>query len=430
MPFPNISLCILLLVFSLLVVPLIVFGSPVAATYTFHNDVVLAHLPQINYFISHPFGISHYPATAAMTPGHHLLLAWISILFGYSSVDEGTWIIRLVNAAMGYGALIVAWLIVRRLGVSGWKSAALVLPIACSNYVITSAVWILTDDAGLLLYALTLFGVLLKPRNPWLAGIVGALLVLWRQVYLPVLGVYTLAAAYLGRNVTRRDIVSAAAALVPATLIIGYFYMQWGALTPPDFRSQTGPPLNPYVLLHSLALVGLFAFPFGITLLRATLALDWRHLVIAGSAFIVVVAVLWLAGPSNYDNTEGRWGSLIWLLSRHGPVIGERSVVVLALGALGGTALATMLVHAKKNRYFPAATAMLLLYFVAYSAQVMAWQRYLEPHIMLTFAVFCARVGDVRLRDLAGRLRWLPCSVPCRWHGCTDLSANCSANLG
>src|SRR5579863_2359012 len=128
---------------SLFVLPAIYLGVNAGAAY---SDAAAYHLPQINFFISHPLAVGDYPASSATTPGHHLVLAWISILFGYSKVYESTWIIRIANAAMGYGFVGVALLLVRRLGTTSAVSLVLVLPAACSPYVISSAIWITTDD--------------------------------------------------------------------------------------------------------------------------------------------------------------------------------------------------------------------------------------------------------------------------------------------
>ncbi len=88
---------------------------------------------------------------------------------------------------------------------------------------------------------------------------------------------------------------------------------------------------------------------------------------------------------------------MIWALAVRSPHFGTHSVVVLALTFLGIAALMTILVHAYKLNYFPAEFLLLVFYFVGYSAQPLAWQRYTEPQIFLTLAVFVARLPKGRL---------------------------------
>jgi hypothetical protein len=162
--------------------------------------------------------------------------------------------------------------------------------------------------------------------------------------------------------------------------------------------------LNLSLTLHATAHTGLFAFAYAPTLLRLLRTVDRSMLTLAGGTAAAAAAVLWLAAPSNPNFPGERWGSVIWYLARFTPIFTHHSLVVLPLAMIGTAALAIMLVHALQNRYFPAAAAMLLLYFVAYSCQYFAWQRYIEPPILLTFAVFCARIGDMRRIDLIGPL--------------------------
>jgi hypothetical protein len=395
------ALVALLAFFALLVAPPVLLGLN-AGWAAF--DAMQAHLPQINFQIAHPFTLYNPSTRAPQVPGSHIFLGWIAILSGYSHIDQATPIIRLVNALFGFGFIATCWLIVQRLIANRWHAAVLVLPIACSTYVISSAIWVTTDDGALLFYALTLYGVLWRPKNSVLAGVSATLLVLWRQIYFPVVGVYALSAAHAGRNVTLRDIASSAAAIIPPALTVAYFYVLWGGFTPPGFQNVDKFTLNLSLTLHATALTGLFAFAYAPTLSRLLRAVDRSMVSLAVGTAVAAAAVLWLAAPSDYNFPGERWGSVVWYLARFTPVFAHRSLVVLPLAMIGTAALAIMLVHALQNRYFPAAAAMLLLYFVAYSCQYFAFQRYIEPPILLTLAIFCARIGNLQRIDLIGPL--------------------------
>ena len=396
------ALAALLALFLLMIVPAILLGidTELAAT-----DMLQGHIPQINFQIAHPFTLYNPATIAAQIPGYHMLMAWIAILFGYASIDEGSLLLRFVNAALGCGFLVIAWLILRRLAATSWQAAALALPLACSTYVISSAVWLTTDDGALLFYALTLYAVMFQRRNGALAAASTTLLVLWRHLFLPVAGIYALACLHAGRHATRRDFAAAAAAILPAALIVGYFVWLWGGFVPPKVQGFNTVTLQPSVPLHAVALTGLFALAYSPTLWRVALALERRSLLRVAAAASAAGALLWLVTASDYDDfPHQRWGSLVWYLARHTPVIAHHSPVVLVLTVLGAAALCVMLLHARARGYFPAAILMLLLYFVAYSAQYYAWQRYIEPPIMLAFAVFVAQAGRLRWLDLAGPL--------------------------
>jgi hypothetical protein len=396
------SLAAYLGLFLILVLPAIFFGinTEMAA-----SDQFLGHIPQINFQIAHPFTLYNPATVAAQVPGYHIMLAWIAILFGYTEIDAGTLLLRLVNAAMGAGFLAVVWVVMRRLQADPWRMTALVLPLACSTYVISSAVWITTDDAALLCYALVLYSVMFHRRNSLLAGLTAALLVMVRHIFLPVVGVYALSLLQAPNRELRRDLASAAAAIIPSALIVGYFALLWGGLTPPRVQSFNAVTLNGSVPLHALALTGLFALAYAPTLLRSALAIDRRPLLFGAGTAAVVATVLWLVVASDYAPYPAeRWGSLVWYVAHFAPTIAHRSLPILPLAALGAATLTAMVMHAHQGRYFPAATAMLLLYFVAYSGQYFAWQRYIEPPIMLTFAVFCARLERLGWVDLLGPL--------------------------
>jgi hypothetical protein len=113
-------------------------------------------------------------------------------LFGYSSVNDDTAPLRLINVAVGCAPVILAWIMTNRLSGRPWHAAALGAPIAGSSYVNGSASFITTDNAALACYALALF-FLICHRSAT-AGISASLAgaVVSRQVYLPIAGALAL----------------------------------------------------------------------------------------------------------------------------------------------------------------------------------------------------------------------------------------------
>ncbi len=374
-------------VFLLLTVPPIFAGL---ATMFQHGDMVKFHLPQINYLIQHPLQFLDYEATSATTPGHHFLFAWVSILFGYESVGEETIVLRLLNVAIGLGLVVVAWMTFYRLKKDALLATALALPLVGSNYVLTASIWINTDNGAMLFFALTLFSMLFYAERVYLTAIFVLLMVMWRQIYLPVVGAVALPALLPGGD-TKRKFVRAALAVLPTILVVGVYASAWGGLTPGTTQLYNKFTLNLSVPLHALALTGLFAVPYAVLLWPTLKALDDLGRKISGGVGVVVGLGAWLVAASTHDNDAGRWGSLIWLLAKKSPGVGDKTFVVLVLAILGAGVLAAMGWRALRERYYPVELMMLLAYFAGYSAQIFAWQRYIEPAIFLVLGVHCAR---------------------------------------
>lgn len=373
-------------VFLLLTVPPIFAGL---ATMFQHGDMVKFHLPQINYHIQHPFQFIDYEATSATTPGHHFLFAWVSILFGYDAVGEDTIVLRLLNVLMGMGLIVVAWITFYRLKEDALVATALALPLVGSNYVLTASIWINTDNGAMLFFALTLFSMLFYAERVYLSAIFVLLMVMWRQIYLPVVGALAFPALLPGDR--KKTAVRAVATVLPTILVIGIYAKAWGGLTPGTTQLYNKFTLNLSVPLHALALTGLFAIPYALLLKPTWTDLDARGRKIVGGVGGAIGLVSWLIAASTYDNDGGRWGSLIWVIAKKSPGVGDKTFAVLVLAVLGAVVLTAMGWRAIVERYYPIELMMLLAYFAGYSAQVFAWQRYIEPAIFLVLGVYCAR---------------------------------------
>lgn len=365
------------------------------------KDARAFHVPQINMFMSRRFDVFHYPSTSATTPGYHILLAWIMDLLGYSSVTEKTLPLVLINLAVGCVAILLAWLVAWRLSGRPWHAAALVAPLAGSSYVISGASFVTTDVGAFAFYALALFLLIFHRQATVALAATLAAAVAWRQMYLPIAGALALAVIDdpwrrpVAQFFEPSRLLRTIAICLPAMVLFGIWAINWGGLVPPEFP-QNGASFNAAVPIQAVALTGLYALAFAFPASALPKALDaktWRR--IAGVS-LVLALLLWLAGPTTFDRDNGRWGSVIWTAAAHTPHIGTHSVVVLTLAFVGIVALVAILVHAYQQNYFPAEFLLLAFYFIGYSAQHYAWQRYVEPPIFLTLAVFTARLPKAR----------------------------------
>lgn len=390
---------LLLVLFSLLVFPPIFAGAGGTGA---ELDQDTAHLPQIDHFVRHPRDWLDYEAKTATTPGHHVVLAGVARLLGVESVTAETRGVRIANALFGHALLLFVWLVMYRVSGSPWRAVLFALPVACSSYVQAASIWIVTDNGALLFYAAALWMALgpeTRPRpglRAVLAGLAATLMVWWRQMYLPVVGAAGLCAMPSSGGLGRR--VRYLVPMLGPLLVMALYAREWGGITPPVMSHYAR--VEPAVPLHALALVGLFGFAYG-PYLAGGFSSAWRSEMRAlprGTlgrvtlvAALLAVPGLWYAAATTYDEPAGRWGSLVWVLARKTPVLGDRSPAVLVLALLGGAILVLMAVRAARTRPFPTEFLFLVLYLAGYSAQPYAWQRYIEPQVMVTFGALCLR---------------------------------------
>jgi hypothetical protein len=399
--------CGLFLAFA---VPLIYFSPPGGRA---EGDESIYHLPTVLGFARDwpHFDFRNY--TSATTPGYHLVLAAVA---RFVSADLS--LLRAVGSVFTVGLLATcAAGLARRGGAS--TSILICLPLVCSSYVFKAGVWILPENAawwgllGVLLLAL-------RPRIDALTYVAGAtllaLLVFVRQMHLWSASVLWLAAwlgtptedegprlaAPLAGRFSRAAMM--ALATIPAFLIVLYFFHLWGGMVPEHYRlhGQTrtgsvfmdgGNPAAPAMVFTLAALFGAFFLPFAWRRVRVAFGTGGASLwIIAAGALIgAVVAVV---PVTTYSEEAGRWSGL-WRLVRQLPDFHGRSVLLLVLAPAGGAMLALWLLGlGRRDRWL--FLAMWGVFTLAQSFSSMAWQRYYEPFLLMTFALAAVRVDPHR----------------------------------
>jgi hypothetical protein len=364
------------------------------------DDMIRGHLVQINTFVKQPFQILSYPASSATTPGHHILLAWFARALGYSSVTATDLPIRFANATFGYLVLFVVWRFLSRRA-TALNAIALTLPLACSSYLVFASIWINTDSGALLFYVLSvcsLFGSRILPVSTIATA---SLMVMWRQVYLPVVGIFAVFWLVNGRRL--KLVLIPALAIAFPCLIVAVYYIEWGGLTPPGFQEFNGAGHQAAAPLSALAFIGIL-FPFYWPYFRLSIIDFVRLRPIYVILIIAAVVALWLSGPTNYDLTSGRWGALIWSLAKIIPIGGKHSLIVLTCAVMGAIVLVSLLYDTLTKNEFPFEIAALCLYLVGYSAQVEAFQRYIQDPILFTFSISSTRRHPDSVRVCIGPL--------------------------
>ncbi len=374
---------------------------------------------------------------AATAPGYHALLAATVELTGGAedALGAGKPRMLVVNALLGLALLLVVHATAAALlpgARGGWHALALVLPFACSQYVLGGAVWLTTDNAALLFALLALGGAALfaaTPARSLRLGLWATLAVAVRQIHVWTAAPIAFAGllrsplarflpAALRDETTqtprawRHLVVACLAASLPVALL-AVFVALWGGLLPRTagvveeaaeriaFHDAGPNPATPAVALSLAAVFGVFFLPGVAGTLR-------RTTVRPGVVLAVVVAAGLAAAllpRTDYLWRERAYGPL-WEVVRRVPAPGGRSLVLLALGPAGALGLLCLYRRAAEAGRGPQALVLLLGlsgWLAAQTMNSMAWQRYFEPMVLAALA-WLAALGWPAARDSASPL--------------------------
>lgn len=376
------------------------------------------YLPTIVHFAENfpSVYLGDYPS--AMTPAYHLSLAvlmrWVS-----GSVP----FLRVVGSL--YGAVLagaLAWGLARRLNL--WQAVLMTLPLSLSLYVISSGAWLLPDNAGWLGMLLMLL-VALRHGVDWQTYVWGGLilfvLVMTRQIHLWTAGPLVVA-AWLGSShdlIPRspedligdrlKRLAGIMLAILPSLAALTVLIILWHGLTPPSFQGRYNGrnPAAPAAILALMGGYGLFFCGFQVEL-RQKILPRWRW-VLVGAAVGALAAIL----PVTTFNHQAGRSSGIWNIVAHLPMIANRSILILGLSILGGMIVSAWLViMPRRDAIIMAVT--LVCFIGATAANPFAWQRYIEPFVLIFLSLAMVRsqpAGVVQLRIRHRLLAWMPVAV-------------------
>lgn len=351
------------------------------------------HLPVIERFAAELPAPVLSDYRSATTPLYHLVMAVLAWM------GSGNAVLHALNLAFGVAFVALASaMFARRAGLAAGAAAGCVLGL--SPYVLSSSVWLTTDNMASLLLLLALgasAGIACGcARHPLRCGLLAAcwslLAAAVRQIML-----YTAAypcAAVVARACAERRMprwsafVVAALAMLPGAVLVAVFVLLWGGLVPPSFREYHGGGANPVTPVYTLALVGVWgvaAFAAIPGFLRELLgARAW----IAGALALVAACAV----PSSYI-VHVRFGGALWTVASRLPAPFERSVLIVPLAALGAMALTAYLRIWQRSADDSArgvgvfALLALLGTTVAQTANQQCFERYLQPIVVLLCAL-------------------------------------------
>lgn len=391
---------IISVIFFLIVISGIFWAEP----YYEAGDQNNFHLPQVAIFVEKPFTIgSSYPATIPMTPGHHIVLSWVSKYWANGIVGANVLPIRLVNAAFGLGLLLACWWLIY-LNNAGkvLKSTYLVLPLLFSPYFLGPSIWVMTDNAALLWASLTLIVLSQENRSGWflcLASLFSALAVFWRQTYIFL--IVPLLWKVFQEYLRKRNWQLLLASILIPLLSVTYFMIIWGGLVPPELEFLA-KEFNFSALTYILSLFGAYGI-FYIGYLASELKnifqkrKEFLPLMFVSLIGFVTSLLIPLKLGGVKDNADG----ILLKLANEFPVFYERSLLITILSSLGAAIIylwfkSFIRREGKSVKSILLSSESIVLVFTLswipiFITSSVAFQRYFDSLVIITLSFFAAR---------------------------------------
>ena len=339
---------------------------------------------------------------SATSPGYHLAMALVVRALG-----ERVLLLQLLNVAIGLALVLAIAHAAASAAGARWALVA-TLPLVASNYLLTGAIWLTTDNLALLFVVLALLACVVtpgsKPRTI-LAGILAACAVGVRQIHVWLAAPIGLAGllrsgcfrALLPSALfppddnaptdprARRNafLIACASAAIPFALLAVFVWL-WGGLMPPKYRELHAGgfnPAQPALALGLCACFGAVDLPGALRSLHPRILRDPAPWI--GAALGLAAALIPATSHSPEDGRRYGW---LWELVRIAPAPHDRSLLLLALAPIGGATLALLWRGAQRAGRAREASILLVAsvaWCAAQSANTQAWQRYSEPFVLI-----------------------------------------------
>jgi hypothetical protein len=372
-------------------------------------DAFYYHVPQINEFIAHGFR-PNYTNFVAMTPGLHLLYAYLARSLGITSFTFDSGLLFAIQSLWMVAYLALNVFIIRKTYERNNAGLPMVLPLLASAYPVYSWVWPTTDLPATVVYLIAIafeFGRWRAATRLAFYAVLGAAGVLLRQHYgflaaVPA-GILVANAIVERTRLNVRRLLVHLLPVIPALALLGYFVSIWHGLVPPDQAYHFAPFSEPVSLAHLLGFTGLLGLPFAISLWRLLTrsAAQTRQgpdgqllpgdngmaikILIAGM-ICGLIAVVTL--PLNPSVESGRYGSMLWTIEEKLPSQLMRDLYLWAAISLGAAIWLAVGALCWRRREAIPTVVVFALYSGTLLVQEFCFQRYVEEPMLLTLAVF------------------------------------------
>ena len=372
-------------------------------------DAFYYHVPQINEFITNGFR-PDYTNFIAMTPGLHLLYAYLARGFGITSFAYDSGLLFAIHSLWMVAYLALNMFIIGKVYHRNNAGLIIVLPLLASAYPVYSWVWPTTDLPATVLYLTAIaieFRAWREINRLTAYAVLGAAGVLLRQHYgflaaVPA-GILVANAIVHRTRLAPRILLVYLLPVVPALAVLTYFVSIWHGLVPPDQAYHFAPFSEPVSLAHVFGFTGLVGLPFAVSLWRlliepatpagqgrtpSLLAANNRTPIRILAAAIICGLAAVAALPLNPSVAAGRYGSMLWTIEGRLPSQLLRDVYLwgaISLGAAIWMAVATL---CWRRREVIPTVVVYTMYAGTLLVQEFCFQRYVEEPILLTLAIF------------------------------------------
>ncbi|MCR9271140.1 MAG: hypothetical protein NXH72_14200 [Hyphomonadaceae bacterium] len=338
---------------------------------------------------------------SATTPGAHLIYAIITIASGVTFLEPDHWIIALSGSAISAVTLALMYFCCQRISRKHMWATLFAIPVFTSQYFLLPAAFLTTDGLSYLFIAFFLAVTQTQSNvvaRQLTAGLSLSALVLVRQIYLPAsIAMMLLFASAAARTSLIFAVRHFAIAMFPLIAFLP-FYLVWNGLTPPEFAKHEAEAINIPAVIQSVALLGFFVVPLLPALWR--FARQNSFLAPIGLGILIAVAVVTIFSDTSYNPESGRFGSMIWTLSRFEHSLIGASISVIVLSVLGASALVWALTSDQQTiRIFAIG---FIIYSFALGMQSFAWQRYSEVACLMMVSMLSARYLKIENRVEVG----------------------------
>lgn len=372
----------------------------------YSQDELNYHVPAIRQIAHHwpKLDIAH-DSLSATAPGYHYALATVSKLTG-----SDTRTLRFINWAVSATVLILLFIHLRHT-LPPVDSALALLPLLLSNFFVKSASWVVTDNAALLLIAISFLSCL-RAKGPfnWRLSLVNAGAVFVRQmsIWLIALPLATVAPEEASKKNPRQQLLRTCLFTAPPLAVLAFLFWSWGGLVPLVWRtaSMRLSTAGPLYLLSVLGLLSPFYFwlPLGLSDIRRSKPTH-RAIALASAAALF----LWIVTASDANAEQGRWGGYLWNLSAFFPAIAARNILFLLLSQLGALSLVSIWSFLRNNGH-ARHSALFLLAIVTWASTFIVnrqvFHRYFEPTLLVLLIAMIPKLLAATAGRSRARLSW------------------------
>ncbi len=387
---------LLIFFFALLCLPPLLLG--LAGRDGLAWDAISFHIPQINYFIAHPFALMSYEATATTLPFYHFMLAQCAGWLGLDHIDNASWAIRLVHFAISASGILAVLIYI---AARNRRIDALILgvPLVTSWHILSGAIFFGTDGPGLSFSLLALLLLLTRRPTGLSHAAAFAAVAATRHMMLPYVIGASLWSALASHSVPRW-----VTTMAPAVLLLLPYIVLWGGLTPPGMVAALNPSgLFVHSLLGQLAVVGFWGIGYGLLRWRSWQAIcisrsQIRHALLGAA---IAITILWFAVPTGFAPKDGRFGSIAWSIAELF-IVADHSVPILVMAIIGAASIILCAADCMEQGKAPLEMAGLAIFLCGLMLTYAAYQRYSEPLCIASFSIAFSRLqGQERFSPLA-----------------------------